>query len=59
MSKLVIEKTSNIDLEPTWEEIEAAAARKAAAGAAIKTYSEWVDLCCMVENHLRRDKGLI
>lgn len=60
MEELVLEKTSQIDLEPTFEEIDEYASRKAAEDQIVlKNYTDWVDLCCMVENYLRRERGLI
>lgn len=55
------EKVSVLDIEPTWEEIEhEAEILTMDDGDVINwTHSDWVDLCCMIENRLRRERGLL
>jgi len=60
MTELVLEKASIVDLEPHHMEVEIMAENHMREfGIEINTHSEWVDLCCIVENHIRRERGLI
>jgi hypothetical protein len=60
MTELVIEKRSKIDIEPTFEEVYDLANEMAYENEIeFKTHSDWVDFCCLVENHLRRKRGVI
>jgi hypothetical protein len=53
-------RKTDLDLEPTYEEIADRAALKHFLGeAVVETLSDWVDLCCMVENQMRRNRGII
>lgn len=60
MTELVVEKVSQVDLEPTWEEIEIHAHDEAFwQSLDFDSHSDWVDFCCMIENNIRRERGLI
>jgi hypothetical protein len=60
MTELAVEKVSQVDLEPTWEEIECIAQDEALwQDLDFKNHSDWVDFCCMIENTMRRERSLI
>lgn len=56
----LVEKVHKLDLEPTWEEVEYLALDEAMwQDLDFKNHSDWVDFCCMIENTLRRERGLL
>jgi hypothetical protein len=50
---------SKVDLEPTDWEIELAAFYHPRFETLREQYDDWRDLLCLVENQLRRERGLI
>ncbi len=60
MSEVIDRQVSVLDLEPTWEEILDMASFEASIECReFKDHIEWIDFCCMVENYIRRERGLI
>lgn len=55
----VAEKISKINLEPTSDEIDLAAFYNPRFENLREQYDDWRDLVCLVENRLRRERGLI
>ncbi len=59
MTALILEPVSKIDLEPTDHEINMAAWYDYRFDQLRETIGDWRDFLCLVENQLRRDRGLI
>lgn len=60
MTEMVVAKASKVDLEPTIDEIDDMAYFEARIeNREFKDRSEWLDFCCMIENYIRRERGLV
>lgn len=53
------ETVSKLDLEPTDDEINFAALHSRFDMIREQYYDDWRDILCMVENQLRRERGII